>query len=157
MIILITLLLFIGDIILLVHEVIERRNNRRYARITVAEWDRFSDAMHTQVLTTSSISVGEIAFLRCEFEQRMKEVAALALVPPCGFVPPTPGYAPCTREADHDGPCAHSLIGTTFPLAAVSTTIPTLDYGHTWSANEVADEITFQNTLDDQVLTPGKA
>jgi hypothetical protein len=25
----------------------------------------------------------------------------------CGFVPPTPGYAPCTREDGHDGPCAH--------------------------------------------------
>lgn len=27
----------------------------------------------------------------------------------CGFVPPTPGYAPCTRPAGHDGPCAHSF------------------------------------------------
>jgi hypothetical protein len=27
----------------------------------------------------------------------------------CGFVPPTPGYAPCTREAGHAGPCAHPL------------------------------------------------
>lgn len=25
----------------------------------------------------------------------------------CGFVPPTPGYAPCTRLDGHDGPCAH--------------------------------------------------
>lgn len=27
----------------------------------------------------------------------------------CGFVPPTPGYAPCTREKGHGGPCAHAL------------------------------------------------
>jgi hypothetical protein len=27
----------------------------------------------------------------------------------CGFVAPTPGYAPCTREKGHDGPCAHDL------------------------------------------------
>ena len=27
----------------------------------------------------------------------------------CGFVPPTRGYAPCTRAAGHSGPCAHSL------------------------------------------------
>ena len=27
----------------------------------------------------------------------------------CGFIPPTPGYAPCTRSACHDGPCAHPL------------------------------------------------
>lgn len=25
----------------------------------------------------------------------------------CGFVPPTPGFAPCTRDKGHDGPCAH--------------------------------------------------
>lgn len=35
--------------------------------------------------------------------------------PLCGFVPPTPGYAPCTRPRDrdgeigHEGPCAHPL------------------------------------------------
>jgi hypothetical protein len=28
---------------------------------------------------------------------------------PCGFVPPTPGYAACTRNKGHDGPCAHPL------------------------------------------------
>jgi hypothetical protein len=28
----------------------------------------------------------------------------------CGFVPPTPGYAPCTREPHSDGPCAHPLL-----------------------------------------------
>lgn len=34
----------------------------------------------------------------------------------CGFVPPTPGYAPCTRpreregEIGHEGPCAHPLL-----------------------------------------------
>lgn len=27
----------------------------------------------------------------------------------CGFVPPTPGYAPCTRDKGHNGPCAHPL------------------------------------------------
>jgi hypothetical protein len=27
----------------------------------------------------------------------------------CGFIPPTPGYAPCTRQKGHDGPCAHPL------------------------------------------------
>lgn len=27
----------------------------------------------------------------------------------CGFVPPTPGYAPCTRAGGHEGPCAHPL------------------------------------------------
>lgn len=27
----------------------------------------------------------------------------------CLFVPPTPGYAPCSREKGHDGPCAHEL------------------------------------------------
>lgn len=27
----------------------------------------------------------------------------------CGFVSPTPGYAPCTRETGHTGPCAHHL------------------------------------------------
>lgn len=27
----------------------------------------------------------------------------------CAFVPPTPGYAPCTRRAGHPGPCAHPL------------------------------------------------
>jgi hypothetical protein len=26
----------------------------------------------------------------------------------CGFVPPTPGYAPCTRQKGHEGPCAHA-------------------------------------------------
>jgi hypothetical protein len=25
----------------------------------------------------------------------------------CGFIPPTPCYAPCTREWGHSGPCAH--------------------------------------------------
>jgi hypothetical protein len=28
----------------------------------------------------------------------------------CGFVPPTPGYAPCTREPHSSGPCAHPLL-----------------------------------------------
>jgi hypothetical protein len=28
---------------------------------------------------------------------------------PCGFKPPTPGYAACTREKGHTGPCAHPL------------------------------------------------
>ncbi len=27
----------------------------------------------------------------------------------CGFIPSTPGYAPCTRAKGHDGPCAHDL------------------------------------------------
>jgi hypothetical protein len=27
----------------------------------------------------------------------------------CGFVPPTPGYAACTRQAGHTGPCAHKF------------------------------------------------
>lgn len=31
--------------------------------------------------------------------------------PSCGFVPPTPGYAGCTRSFGHDGPCAHHYIG----------------------------------------------
>lgn len=30
----------------------------------------------------------------------------------CGFVPPTPGYAPCTRTKGHDGPCAHPQAGS---------------------------------------------
>jgi hypothetical protein len=30
----------------------------------------------------------------------------------CGFIPPTPGYAPCTRERGHSGPCAHPLLKT---------------------------------------------
>jgi hypothetical protein len=25
----------------------------------------------------------------------------------CNFIPPTAGYAPCSREKGHDGPCAH--------------------------------------------------
>jgi hypothetical protein len=25
----------------------------------------------------------------------------------CGFVPPYPGYAGCTRDKGHSGPCAH--------------------------------------------------
>ncbi len=29
--------------------------------------------------------------------------------PRCGFVPPTPGYGPCTRNRGHEGPCAHPL------------------------------------------------
>lgn len=28
----------------------------------------------------------------------------------CGFIPPTPGYAPCTRDKGHSGPCAHDFI-----------------------------------------------
>lgn len=28
----------------------------------------------------------------------------------CGFVPPTQGYAPCTREPHSEGPCAHPLL-----------------------------------------------
>jgi hypothetical protein len=28
----------------------------------------------------------------------------------CGITPLSPGYAPCTREPGHDGPCAHHLI-----------------------------------------------
>lgn len=27
----------------------------------------------------------------------------------CAFVPPTPGYAPCSRLKGHSGPCAHYL------------------------------------------------
>ncbi len=27
----------------------------------------------------------------------------------CAFVPPTPGYMPCTRDASHSGPCAHPI------------------------------------------------
>ena len=27
----------------------------------------------------------------------------------CGRIPPTPGYAACTRTVGHDGPCAHAL------------------------------------------------
>ena len=30
----------------------------------------------------------------------------------CGFVPPTPGYAGCTRAKNHSGPCAHPLTDT---------------------------------------------
>jgi hypothetical protein len=25
----------------------------------------------------------------------------------CGFIPPVGGYAPCCRDKNHDGPCAH--------------------------------------------------
>jgi calcineurin-like phosphoesterase family protein len=28
---------------------------------------------------------------------------------PCGFVPPTPGYAACIRPKGHDGPCGHEF------------------------------------------------
>lgn len=28
----------------------------------------------------------------------------------CGLVPPTPGYAGCTRDKGHNGPCAHALL-----------------------------------------------
>ncbi len=28
----------------------------------------------------------------------------------CGFIPPTPGYAGCTRRKGHSGPCAHALV-----------------------------------------------
>ncbi len=33
------------------------------------------------------------------------------LEPRCGFVPPTPGFAPCTRPPHKTGPCAHPLLG----------------------------------------------
>lgn len=34
----------------------------------------------------------------------------------CGFVPPTPGYAPCTRPKHADGPCAHPRLALPEPL-----------------------------------------
>ena len=30
----------------------------------------------------------------------------------CGYVPPTPGYAPCSRKPHLEGPCAHELLHT---------------------------------------------
>jgi hypothetical protein len=42
-----------------------------------------------------------------------RKLATLAPAERCGFVPPTPGYAPCTRAKGHDGPCAHDLAGGT--------------------------------------------
>lgn len=30
----------------------------------------------------------------------------------CGRIPPTPGYAACTRTVGHDGPCAHDLVAS---------------------------------------------
>lgn len=42
---------------------------------------------------------------------------------PCGFTPPTPGYAPCTRNKGHDGPCAHPLADATFPAFATNDLI----------------------------------
>lgn len=41
--------------------------------------------------------------------------AMYAVDPPvCGFVPPTPGYAACTRSKGHDGPCAHERLEVDF-------------------------------------------
>jgi hypothetical protein len=31
-------------------------------------------------------------------------------LPRCGSIPPTPGYAACTRTKGHDGPCAHDFL-----------------------------------------------
>src|ERR1035437_3885703 len=44
-----------------------------------------------------------------ELGPRRKLLKELNMTTPCGFVPPTPGYAPCTRERGHGGPCAHEL------------------------------------------------
>jgi len=41
--------------------------------------------------------------------QRENREAAKIKAATCGFVPPTPGYAPCTRAKGHEGPCAHPL------------------------------------------------
>lgn len=41
---------------------------------------------------------------------------SLAAMKTCSFKPPTFGYAPCTRAADHRGPCAHdfTFLGKVF-------------------------------------------
>lgn len=47
----------------------------------------------------------KVDFYKRKQETRLRKARA------CGFVPPTPGYAPCTRDdgPGHDGPCAHPL------------------------------------------------
>ena len=30
----------------------------------------------------------------------------------CGRIPPTTGYAACTRTVGHEGPCAHALVAS---------------------------------------------
>lgn len=42
---------------------------------------------------------------------RTRRAAADLVRRSCGFRPPTSGYAPCTRAAGHEGPCAHSPLG----------------------------------------------
>lgn len=43
------------------------------------------------------------------YEFTDKKAQARADKEVCGFIPPTPGYAACTREKGHTGPCAHPL------------------------------------------------
>lgn len=44
--------------------------------------------------------------LGCPAESR----AAMKSNEACGYIPPTPGYGPCTRDRGHEGPCAHELL-----------------------------------------------
>jgi hypothetical protein len=52
----------------------------------------------------------------------------------CGFVPPTPGYAACTRAKGHDGPCAHHELQPNVPNRPEHTTAGGLRLLGVWLA-----------------------
>jgi hypothetical protein len=49
----------------------------------------------------------------------------------CGFVPPTPGYAPCPQEKGHEGPCSHhySLCDVPRGISSRCTCFELMDSG----------------------------
>lgn len=73
--------------------------------VTLAKCPGLAEALYEPMPGTWSLTVERVT-------------ATLGLSSTCGFVPPTPGYAPCTRPRvrsgaiGHDGPCPHRF-GTT--------------------------------------------
>lgn len=76
LLVIISTLLAVMDAVLFVHELAERRRARKFAQIPVETWLRFENAMRDQVLTTTTISLEQIAFLQSAYSEHLREVAA---------------------------------------------------------------------------------